>query len=61
METTFFLLDAFAITLLIYNSLQNEKRPPGSPPVGRFRYSETRVAEHTRPVPEWVKQHQDQN
>lgn len=58
METTFFLLDAFAITLLVYNSLQSEKRPPGSPPKGRFRYSETRMAEKTRKIPDWIKQQQ---
>jgi hypothetical protein len=61
METTFFLLDAIAIAWLVINSLQTEKRPPGSPPVGRFRYSETRVVNNTIKTQSWLQPHSDAN
>jgi hypothetical protein len=43
METAFFLLDALAMTLLVFTSLQNDKRRPGEKLTGIFRFSEKRV------------------
>jgi hypothetical protein len=42
METTIFLLDAIAMTVLVFTSLQNDKRRLSEKQTGLFRYSDMR-------------------
>ncbi len=41
MEALVFLADAIAIVILVITSLRNDKRAPGEPMIGVFRYLET--------------------
>jgi hypothetical protein len=41
MEALVFLADAIAIVILVITSLRNDKRQPGEPMIGIFRYLET--------------------
>ncbi len=52
MEALIFLMDAIAIIVLVVTSLRNDKRKPGEPMTGPFRYAETvdRVSAARRPM-----------
>jgi hypothetical protein len=51
MEAIFFAIDIVGMVLVLYWSIVNDKRPPGTPTTGLFAYRETnrrRPAESTR-------------
>ena len=58
METAFFLLDALAITLLVFTSLHNDKLRPGEKQTGFFRFSETRKLAPPPERPSWINEDQ---
>ncbi len=43
METLFFLLDAFAMTLLVFTSLQNDKHTHGERQIGLLGFREAKL------------------
>lgn len=52
MESLLFIIDACAIVAVVFFSLKNDLRPPGTPQVGLFRYDEEPVA-RSRAKPRW--------
>ena len=55
MEALLFLLDTIALIAMAIMVLKNERRAPGEPQVGPFRYVETRLKPKTAPAP-WKRQ-----
>ena len=41
MEALFFLMNAIAVVILVVTSLKNDRRKPGEPMVGLYRFVET--------------------
>lgn len=41
MEALFLLMNSIAVVILVVTSLKNDKRKPGEPMVGLYRYIET--------------------
>ena len=55
MEALFFLMNAVAIVVLVVTSLKNDKRKPGEPMIGPYRFIETLTPPRPkRPPPSYL-------